>query len=432
MSKSPAPKRRRATKIYGGCLFVLLGILVIQSLLIVLRTDTDSDKPVDSKGAVLHVYGTLAENATFLTKWDSIITPSPIPNMPYRTPNKIYDHHWLPDGTLLRAPYAFTPQLAAANTRGDSLLLPAISNSLERLDPKTGKILSTFPLKLKSIQRLSLYDPALSPDGRWLFLQDRGNIALIETETGKSRSFPRQLGGEDELFYIASTYNSDMAWMTTPKQYSSKRPRILNMFRSKNLADRVAWLKDSTGFIEAIYANGSTSELQIRSLEDKLIKSIPIKISTGNIDLKLLGITDKNEALLIDHSGYYVQNIYSINLDTGQGKMVPIQGIPRGLLIKQIELSPDGKRILWKTVDIDPSFIEMIGLFIDQAMKRELQFRVSIRVSDIEGATFKTVASEKMSKQEEDGFQTAHWLPDSQHISFWYYKGIYTLDAGKP
>ena len=147
---------------------------------------------------------TLIDHAAFVVNWaphrnltlyqynrpDSI-TPGTNDNSP------IYDHHWMLDGSLLRVPFVI-------NNKKNGY--KQMSNSVERLDPITGAITFTHSLSLRSVQRSSLYDPAVSPDGKKMFLEDLGDIALLNLETGANRILKRGGDGRNFQSVVAATY----------------------------------------------------------------------------------------------------------------------------------------------------------------------------------------------------------------------------------
>ena len=125
----------------------------------------------------------------------------------------------------------------------------------------------------------------------------------------------------------------------------------------------------------------------------------------------------------------HANNLFFLDLKTRQVRAVPIKEMPQGMLIKQMELSPDGTRILWKTVNVNPSLVGAVSMMVGQLAKNPLRFQVSIKVSDLNGMQMHDVAAEKMSGREEDDFQIVHWLPDSKRVSFWYKSALYTVPA---
>ena len=331
----------------------------------------------------------------------------------------ILDHHWLPDGTLLRTPFTF-------NQKG------SFSIQLERLDAKTGLTISNKPLSLNSIQKSTLEEPRISPDGKWMFLEDSGEYALIDANTAVVRRLHRDLYGKEYSMIVAATRGSNMMWQNSVKP-GAKQARSARNSSLSNMAHRVAWMPDSKSFLE-IWNNAATKKttLRLRSLEDKQLDEVELPFSVANQLPKLLGVTSNGEAMIADQTSFsfYVTEYYLIDIKTKKITTLKFKNIPQGLLIKQIELSPDGKRLLWKTVNVNPDPARTIKLMMDQMVfRRDLQFRVNLKVSDLDGGNMHEICGEMLSGKQEDGFQMAHWMPGGKKISFWYKDAVYAVPA---
>ena len=391
-------RRSRAGRwIFGGIVLTLLCLWVV--VLTTLKQERMLDK------------------ATLVTHWQ------PRPNRSIRflpaQAGYILDHHWMADGSLLRIPFS----LPFPFQRGR-----AISTMVERVDPKSGAVLSTKAVALHSAQRSTLYEPTLSPDGKWLLLEDSGDIALISSETGAVRPLPRGGYGKSCLAILAMMRQSQIETMETslPGAGGKNRPRATQYL---SLADRVAWARDSLSFFEVKPSKVAPYHLLQRTLDDTITLDLPLKGYTGTNVLQILGLTHTGEILLVDRNWLLASGLIFVELKTGRIRTARIKEMPQGLLVKQIELSPDGTRILWKTVNVNPPLGEALALIGAQMAKNPLRFRVSIQVTDLEGAHAHTIASERMDSTEEDDFQTVHWLPDSKRVSFWYKGSLYTTPA---
>ena len=307
------------------------------------------------------------QHAERIVAWNSSLNPIIPPTMQiYGT---VMDHHWLPDGSLLRVPGA--------------LAGPSVINTLEQVDAKTGTVTASRRISLRSFQRSTLVDPPLSPDGKLLFLEDMGDFALVDTQSGAVRILRRGEFGKDHLEIVTRMQSSDV--MTEEALRPGARSKQIQTASYMQLANRVAWMPDSRQFL--------------------------------------------GDALLIDNEGWYVKTWHRIDLKTGQVTSGAFKISPQFMLVKQLEMSPDGKRILIKTVNVDTNLVEGLDLMMKQLSHQPLRFQVSIRVSDPDGSHMREVAGEKMSSAEEDRFQNVHWQPDSRHISFWYDNALYRLDA---
>ncbi len=394
----PSKRSRRGKRIFSG--LVIAMVCVWGVALTVLRHDT------------------MVDHATLVTPWRSH------PNAPAKSlpewDDYVLDHHWTADGALLRVPFTIPDPF-----RGSQ----ATTTTLEKLDPTSGSILSTKAVSLHSVQRSTLNEPSLSPDSKWLLMEDAGDIAVVNTDTGAVRSLPRGGFGKDCPVILAMLKQGQI--MTT----ETSLPGVKGKFRMMHppylsLADRVAWARDSRSFFEMKQSKTAPYFLQQRTLDDRIVLDFPLKGVAGNTGTpQMLGQTRTGEILLIDRASNYVSTLLFVDPKTGQIRMVPIKELPQGLLIKQVELSPDGARLLWKTVNVNPSPVEALSLAASQLAKNPLRFQVSIKVSDIEGAHIHDIAGERMSATEEDRFQTVHWLPDSKRVSFWYKASLYTLPA---
>lgn len=331
----------------------------------------------------------------------------------------ILDHHWLPDGSLVRTPFAF-------NRRG------SVSIQLEKLDAKTGLTISRKALPLNSVQKSTLEEPRLSPDGKWMFLEDSGDYSLIDTETAAMKSFRRGLYGVRHSMILAATRDSNVMVQDAYKPGAKQTRGNRNIYFS-NLAHRVAWMPDSKSFLE-VWNDAATKKttLRVRSLEDKQLDEVDLSFSAPNQLPKLLGVTSSGEAMIVDQPSFsfYVSDYSLIDMKTKKTATHKFKNIPQGLLVKQIEMSPDGKRLLWKTVNVNPDPARAFKLMVDQMVfRRDLQFRVSLKVSDLDGENMHEICGEMLSGKQEDGFQMAHWMPGGKKISFWYKDAIYAVSA---
>ena len=359
---------------------------------------------------------TLIDHATLVTDWrHSKKSSGALPEFLSDQNGYVFDHHWLPDGALLRVPFAVRERGTRFST---------VATHLEKIDPGTGAVLSTKQIDLTTAQRSTLYEPLLSSDGKRLFLEESGDVALINTEIGSVDVLNRGWYGNASLLIIASTSDGRESWMETGKpgvQGGTKARRYAS------LADHFAWARDSQSFFETTLNAANTPCLQQRSLDDKLIANLPLAAWKGATLPQVLGQTSTGEILLVDRSGFYAENLYFVDLKSKAIRKAPIKEIQRGMLLKQIELSPDGTRLLWKTVNVNPSLMEYFQALAESIQHRENRCKVSIVVSELDGSKAKEIASEKLTAPEEDDFRTVHWLPDSKRVSFWYKGSIYAI-----
>lgn len=393
----PSKRSRRGRWIFGGIVLALVGLWIVV---------------LTSLG-----YETLIAKAALVTKWQT--QPNRSAQFIPGQAGYILDHHWMSDGSLLRIPFSLPSPFQRPQ---------AISTKLERVDPKTGAVLSTKAVALGSAQRSTLNEPSLSPDGKWLLLEDSGDIALIDTETGAVRPLLRGGYGKDCLEILALMRQSQIETMERWKPGVQGKNRPMNA-QYLSLADRVAWARDSQSFFEVKQSRVAPYHLQQRTLDDKIVLDLPLNgFSNAGIP-QILGQTHTGEILLVDRNWLYANSLLFVNLQTGRMRPAPIKELPPGLLLKQVEMSPDGARILWKTVNVNPPVMEALSLMAAQVAKSPLQFQVSIKVTDLEGAQAHDIAAERMDKTEEDGFRTVHWLPDSKRVSLWYKGSLYTIPA---
>ncbi len=369
---------------------------------------------------------TMISRAERIASWQKTkISQSPIPRINpgmgivMADNSMILDHHWLPDGTLLRTPFAF-------NQKG------SFSIQLEILDSKTGLTISNKPLSLNSVQKSTLEEPRLSPDGKWMFLEDSGEYALIDVTTAVVRRLHRGLYGNEFSMIVATTRDSNMMWQNTVKPGAKQTQGNRNIYFSY-LAHRVAWMTDSKSFLEISNdAAKKKTTLRVRSLEDKQLDEVELPFSVSNQLPKLLGVNSNGEAMIVDQPSFsfYVSDYSLIDIKTKKIATFKFKNIPQGLLVKQIEMSPDGKRLLWKTVNVNPDPARAIKLMLDQLVfRRDLQFRVNLKVSDLDGGNMHEICGEMLSGKQEDGFQMAHWMPSGKKISFWYKDAVYAVSA---
>ena len=369
---------------------------------------------------------TMISRAERIASWQRTkMTESPMPGVNIGMGNgmsddsMILDHHWLSDGTLLRTPFAF-------NRKG------SFSIQLEKLDVKTGLTISRKPLSLSSVQKSTLEEPRLSPDGKWMFLEDSGDYSLIDTETAAVKSFRRGLYGVRHSMILAATRDSNVMVLDAYKPGVKQTRGNRNIYFS-NLTHRVAWMPDSKSFLE-VWNDAATKKttLRIRSLEDKQLDEVNLSSSAPNQLPKLLGVTSSGEAMIVDQPSFsfYVSDYSLIDIKTKKIATYKFKNIPQGLLVKQIEMSPDGKRLLWKTVNVNPDPARAFKLMVDQMVfRRDLQFRVNLKVSDLDGGNMHEICGEMLSGKQEDGFQMAHWMPGGKKISFWYKDAVYAVSA---
>ena len=305
-----------------------------------------------------------------------------------------------------------------------------MSNSVERLDPITGAITFTHSLSLRSVQRSSLYDPAVSPDGKKMFLEDLGDIALLNLETGANRILKRGGDGRNFQSVVAATYyggHIKMEDVLKPGK-SLKKP---NQMQYMELADRVFWAKDSQSFYEVVMNSKMQCLLLHRSLDDAILSQTVVTEPPNTHILDQLGITDSNKALLA--VGYWgvIYCFYQVDLKTLKVTSFPVKYHPKYTEMRENELSPDGKKIVWRTETIleTAQSDRIVSLFHYAIFHREGKHRISIQISDLDGSNMKELCGEEMTGNEENGVQTIHWTPDSKRISFWYNQAIYTIPA---
>ncbi len=387
-------------------IFVLIALLIIVSGMFIKATYPNRR--------------TLLDHATLVTDWSHAKTSSGArPGFISDHFSYVFDHHWLPDGTLIRIPFAVIERGKRFTT---------VSTQLEKIDPKTGKVLDSKQLDLTTAQRDTLYEPPVSPDGKRLFMLDSGDIAMIDTETGKLKSFSRGGFYNNMLTSVVVTSRGQEGSSSTYKP--GAQPLLGQGTDCRQLANRIAWARDSQSFFAMTLNAALNPCMQQRSLDDKLIASFPFVAWTGGASLpQILGQTSNGEILLIDRNFFEAENLYFVDLKLKTIRKEPIKGVLRGTEVKQVELSPDGRRLLWKTTTVKPSLTEFFQDLAESMQHRESRCKTSIAVSGLDGSNAKEVAFEKMTGLEEDDFRTVHWLPDSKRVSFWYKGSIYTIPA---
>ena len=393
----PSQRSRRGRWIFGGVLIGLIGLWAMVS------TSLRHEK--------------LTDGATLLTSWRS--RHSPFAKFRSEPDRYVFDHHWLPDGNLLRVPFSVPGPFQHA---------PKGSTTLERVDPTTGAVLSTKTLPLRSYQRSTLNEPLLSPDGKWLLLEDRGDIALIQTATGTVRTLPRGEFGKDCAVILAMMSQGGTG---TVEGCTAAAGIGMGSYHSPalSLADRIGWARDSRSFFEARQGRSATFHLLQYTLDDKIVMDLTLVGYSGAGTPQVLGQTRTGEILLSDRAFDQANNLFFLDLKTKQLRAVPIKQMFQGMAIRQMELSPDGARILWKTVHVNPPLLESVSRMAEQLAKNPPRFQVAIKVSDLNGMQMHDIAAQKMSAGEEDDFQIIHWLPDSKRVSFWYKSALYTIPA---
>jgi hypothetical protein len=218
----------------------------------------------------------------------------------------------------------------------------------------------------------------------------------------------------------------DGKWMVALPWSVAPRTHWLISVESGNISARhpatyfAGWLPDSSGWIGGSTNKGSHQEsLFLVQGGQTIYRPAPVAIPGVN-----LGLTASGDTWLGEYDPYSRADLRLREIDGKTGRVRHVQSIalPPACLPSEINLSPDGNRLVWQ---VRPSPLSSLAALLG---RRDVN---TIWLSSANGTRMKNLGALPVQYGTDyDCDLSLNWLPDSQHLEVVYRQTLYILPTG--
>jgi dipeptidyl aminopeptidase/acylaminoacyl peptidase len=322
----------------------------------------------------------------FLAYWtivaearDTLLPKSSVVSLPKGV--YLFEYQWSPDGSLV----SFDGDFNVAR-----LLRIDIASGVEKM-----AVIPQPPLRQRFIGGED--DCRVSPDGKWAIIVASESYQVVSLVD--SRHFC--VAGSEDREHVFIDYS----------------PYVLY--------SKAAWLPNSAAWAELCSVHGTALHIVTRDVSGRVLKDT--LLDTRIADPVMLGITPDDHAIIWDEGSQLVD----VGLDNvaASARTISLTTPPEGNLL-DVVLSPDGKRLAWRThirpkhTDV-PSWLEWTPEKIQGSMQPPGTHIVW--VSNLDGTDMREIGRQTVSEIEmassdnnDRTFSSFRWMPDGKRLSFKY------------